>query len=109
MCFADLGPAQVWRETERKARKPHACDCCGGAIPAGAVYLVHFSVFDGTATSEKMCGPCRDDRAEFAAGHDGVLCSPGWLRTLVSDCSSDYPEDAAWRAMLARIRARGEG
>jgi hypothetical protein len=106
MCFVDLDPCEVWRETERKARKSHRCSCCSSVIAAGDVYLVHFNVFEGAATNEKMCFPCRDDRKEFADGHEGTLCSPGWLMTMVSDCSSDYPEDAQWRAMLERIRGR---
>ncbi len=108
MCFVDLEPCEVWRETERKARKPHRCSCCRGTIPAGDEYLVHFSVFQGDATSEKMCLPCRDDRKAFADAHEGTLCTPSFLREMVAECvSEDEDGDGAkWAAMLARIKAR---
>lgn len=109
MCFVALEPCKVWQETERKARKSHECSCCHGTIKAGAMYLVHFSVFDGTATSEKMCGPCEADRKEFADAHESLLCSPGWLRRMVRDCMGEGDDDEKWRAMLDRIKARGEG
>lgn len=110
MCYVDLEPCEVWDERERKACKSHKCNCCGGAIRPGEMYLVHFSVFEGLPNSEKMCGPCRDDRKEFADAHDGTLCQPHHLWEMVSGCIGegfDEGDDEKWKAMLARIDDRG--
>lgn len=107
MCFVDLEPCQLWDERHRKARKPHRCSCCRREIRAGETYLIHFSVFEGMATTEKCCPECEADREIFAKAHDGTLCSPGWLVTMIGDCMSEEPESrAVWEPMLARIRAR---
>ena len=109
MCYIDLEPCEVWEERERKARKEHRCSCCHGAILAGQVYLVHFSVFEGTATSGKMCTACRDDRATFAADHDGTLCTPSYFPQMLRECIGEFFDEADaahWKAMLGRINGR---
>lgn len=50
----------VHRETERVARKGHACVCCPAPITRGDRYVEHFSVSDGDPYSAKLCLPCRD-------------------------------------------------
>lgn len=109
MCFVDLDPCELWTEYERKARKPHKCACCYGTIKAGEFYLVHFSVFEGSPTSEKMCLPCKADRAEFAAAHGGMMHTPSWVETGVRNCIGEGDNDEQWRALLDRILARRAG
>lgn len=36
---------------ERKARKPHRCECCEGWIPRGEVYYRVFGVYEGSTYS----------------------------------------------------------
>lgn len=108
MCVIDLEPCEVWSEKERTARKAHSCSCCGSAIHPGQRYLDHFSVYDGSATLQKACLPCRDDRKEFADEHDGMICNPGYFMEMLGDCITDEePEsDAKWSPMLDRITSR---
>ncbi len=54
MCSIDLDPCEVWREEERKARKEHRCACCNRVIKPGTKYLSHFSVFEGSPTTEAL-------------------------------------------------------
>jgi hypothetical protein len=106
MCFIDLEPCDVWRETRRRAVKEHLCSCCRRAIPPGEDYLVHFSLFDGDTHSAKCCAECERDRQEFARAHQGTLCAPDYLPDLIAECISEEPEtEAMWRPMLARIEA----
>lgn len=106
MCYIDLEPAEVWSETERKARKPHKCSCCHGTIAAGQNYWTHFSVLDGDNTTEKICAACYTDREVFAYVHDGTLCTPGALPEMLQECIAEGDKDGSqWAEMLKRIRA----
>lgn len=113
MCMVgDLEPCEVWDERERKARKAHTCSCCYGQIRAGEVYVVHFSVFEGQANSEKMCKPCHAARAEFAKAHDGSLCSPSYFGRMLMECigengEDDDPENKRWVELRDEMDARG--
>lgn len=119
MCDIDDGErCSVWSETQRRARKPHRCDACSGPIGIGEIYLVHFSVFEGYTTSEKMCVECEVARDEFADEHNGMLCTPSGMRETLRECISEGtsaddegnavvdPEDARWQAMLDAMAAR---
>ncbi len=106
MCFIDLEPCKVFDEHHRKARKPHECSCCYGTIKAGDRYLVHFSVFDGSANANKMCAACEADRSEFAAAHDGMMCVPHDLQLHLRACIGEGDDDEQWKAMLKRIESR---
>jgi hypothetical protein len=108
MCFIDLEPCKVWEERDRKARKEHECTECRRIIRIGEVYTVHFSVFDGNATTGKLCGDCYKDREEFAAEHDGMRCAPGWIAEMAQKCigEGDDESDAKWRSLIARIESR---
>ena len=56
MCSIDLDPASLWSEREVRARKRHTCDCCGGFIQPGAVYVKHFSMLIRLSpTGERKC------------------------------------------------------
>jgi hypothetical protein len=106
MCYVDLEPCEVWEERHRKARRQHRCSCCRRAIQPGEQYLVHFSVFEGNAETQKCCAECERDRQTFADAHGGTLCQPSFLPEMLGNCIGDEPEsEADWRPMLDRIRA----
>lgn len=58
MCFDYDGYCEVWQESFPKARKPHKCCECGGVILKGHKYRNIFSVYEGDATTSKVCMPC---------------------------------------------------
>jgi hypothetical protein len=72
---------------------------------------VHFSIFEGERLSEKLCGDCEEDRAEFAKAHGSQLPTPGGFRMLLEDCVADSDEDDGerWGPMLRAIEARAKG
>ena len=108
MCQIELEPCEVWIETERRARKAHRCSCCAGGIPSGALYTVHFSVQDGEAVPEQLCGACADARGAFARAHGEVVPTPSYFPTLLWECiaEGDPESETRWRPMLDAIRAR---
>lgn len=104
MCYLDLGPCDVWQETQRKARKEHRCGCCRRTIRAGETYLVHFSIYEGNLNSQKCCTDCKSDRQDFANAHGGMICTPEILPMLLEECIDEEPAEAErWRPMLERI------
>lgn len=108
MCDLDLDTCTVWRETTRKARKPHTCHCCGGPIQPGDKYLSHFSVYDGYVTDEKQCPACTIMVEEFAKVH-GQHTSPSSMPELLVECAQNEDDAemvAKWKKELAAIRAR---
>ena len=106
MCHVDLEPCEVWRETKRRARKPHVCDCCEGRIRVGEQYVSHFSVFEGEATTEKMCAKCEAMSVEFQNDH-GQRGTPGSMRALLEECIDYGDEDSAkWKRHLANMNRR---
>ncbi len=109
MCYiGDLEPCSVWDEKQVKARRPHHCSCCKREITVGEIYLRHFNVFEGDASHEKLCMECEKDRDEFGKAHDGMLPMPGGLKAMLHECIGEEPEESdVWRAMIARIKARG--
>lgn len=50
---------EVYRERERKARKPHHCAACREPIPPGHRYFTIFILFDGAAETLKRCARCQ--------------------------------------------------
>ena len=106
MCDINLDPCDVWRESHRKARKEHVCSCCRRAIRPGETYLVHFSVFEGDARTQKCCAECDRDRDVFAEAHGGTLSEPSYFGVLLGECIGEGDDnDERWRPMLSRIRA----
>lgn len=109
----------VFSETRQKARKSYRCDCCGGTIQRGELYLRNFSVFDGDVSTEKMCSPCDADREAFVKEH-GVSFVPSYLTHALDECVDEadstyieaedkYVLDAEgqrWQDMLDKIKAR---
>ena len=112
MCEIDFGEsAELWSERNVRARKPHKCSCCGGSIKAGEMYIRHFSVGDGSPTSEKCCLPCDAMRDEFDKIH--TACgTPGYMPELLRYCidtERDAGNDAMvekWQSELAQMAER---
>lgn len=109
MCYIDLEPCSTWTETKRTARKEHRCSCCHKTITPGEEYYVHFSVFEGKATTGKICLACFADRAAFGAAHDGMISDPGYFWVMLLDCIADGdPDDSRWLPMRDRIKRQRE-
>jgi hypothetical protein len=99
--------AHIIGHTRPIARKPHACDYCGGAIPAGQQYLRWVWVGDGRASTCRAHCACNDVAVNLAALWDDDEWTVGpdelteWARSLGS---------AAWPSALdALSEARGWG
>ncbi len=109
MCVVELEPCDVWRETERKARKEHRCGCCGRRILTGESYRAIFGVYEGEVFSGKYCGACREAAGEFSHAHEIGLPTPESLVELLQECVWDGEEEIErrWKPMLEQIRARG--
>lgn len=108
MCYIDLEPCDVWEENKVKAaRKRHRCDACGGAVAVGESYYRHFSVYDDSATSEKICMPCYEAREVFADAHDGQSTNPSYFVELLNSCiGEDEESDTKWLPMLHAMMFR---
>jgi len=106
MCEIDGDRAELWRDTPRVARKQHACDGCGATIVAGAHYLEHFDVFEGSTTSERVCFGCWAAYQQFADAHH-FWFSPGRIIEQLRDCiGENNDEDDVWRPVLASVLRR---
>lgn len=112
MCDLDYGDgAEVWKDTRRKARKPHRCSACAATIEAGQTYVHHVSIYDGSTNTEKICAACEAARDRFEEEHE-VGIAPSALPDLLRECfqerSRDWwtKEDKAWRRDLAAIKWR---
>ncbi len=108
MCDLDyMEEVSFWSETWRTARKGHRCTACGGEILPQERYVVHFSVYDGSAASEKICGLCYADRGEFAHEHESLIPVPSAFLDALEECVDEGPEERArWGPVLANIRTR---
>lgn len=112
MCEINLEPCDVFQDTHRRARKPHVCDCCGGAIDPGEVYIAHFSVMDGDITAEKMCALCDLAAADFQQEHK-TRSNPSYMRELLEECLVDetgqesvYIDDEETRQLMSATAAK---
>ena len=54
-CSCDYDPADVYRSSTPRARKPHRCGECGGPIEPGEKYEYVFGVWDGWIGVFKTC------------------------------------------------------
>jgi len=107
MCSLDIEACPVWNERIRAARKEHVCDCCDRQIARGDVYLAHSHVFDGSASSEKMCAICTIVRDDFAAAH-GITPMPSDTIFQIHECIQGERSNA-WRIHLAILLRRRLG
>ena len=103
---------KVWSESRRKARKEHRCESCRGTIRVGAVYFVHFSVFDDSVTNEKCCSRCQADRQAFAKEPGHLLPMPSSFTESLDECIADDEATALerrrWRGVLRNVERRGK-
>jgi hypothetical protein len=108
----ELESCTVWSEEKRRARKTHVCSSCRGVIRPGEDYWTHFSVADGRAVSEKICGVCFVAREDFAEVH-AVIPTPGYFAQSLVDCYGSEArefwtdEDRRWRKIYAGMLRRG--
>lgn len=102
MCELDLEPCEVWSETPRRAAKEHVCGGCRQVIRKGDAYLSHFHVFEGEASTERLCFVCWWVRKLFARTHG--YAAPSALYELIQDCIADGED--AWRDEMAVIKRR---
>ncbi len=105
MCEMFSEYCAVWRETHRKARKDHKCDCCGALIRAGERYMVVASVFEGQASSEKQCLSCTLAIVEFADRPGHMKWMPSGFRHVLEDCVDGDPK-SDWLPMLEAMKRR---
>lgn len=100
----------VWTERTVTAKKEHQCDSCGGTIRPGKQYLRHFSVFDGYASDEKLCGACKGVSDDFKKDHGGRVGSPSYMPELLRECiemeGPQSPASKKWKAALGEMSRR---
>lgn len=110
MCEIDFdGYCDVWRETERTARKEHKCSSCGLLIIRGDKYIEHFDIYDGETNRSKCCMACDADRKEFGKAHDVGTLEPRSFPHYLEECIYDDGHDEEgrrWLPMLNRLRKR---
>jgi ribosomal protein L37AE/L43A len=75
-----------FNDVERKARKPHTCDECDGAIKPGQVYRYISGLWDGYISQYHICGPCAETIEAFAAAHDEERPSLQGLSYALEEC-----------------------
>ena len=105
MCSLDYDVCDVWAEHERVARTPHRCSSCWRVIYVTERYVVHFSVYAGSAVSGKLCHQCKAIRASFSDAHEGMIPLPSALASTLEECiaEGDGESETRWRPMLNEI------
>jgi hypothetical protein len=95
----------VWSETPHKARKEHLCSTCDATIPKGAVYIRHFSLYDGHCSTAKVCGPCNEIRTAFGREH-AYYPHPDTTLEYLDQCVQDARDEReGWKQPLKWARA----
>lgn len=109
MCDINLEQAELWSETERRARTSKFCSSCDTEIKPGERYVKHFSKHEGVTSSEAMCKYCKAARREFADEHDGMVCTPSYFPEMLSECVVENDEAGSdrWATILEELNARG--
>lgn len=109
MCDIDWGDLEPWkfsRTTTRKARKEHACSCCGRRIVAGENYRILVTLGDDFC-AEKECAECMAMIDEFRRDH-GTYSNSSYMPQMVRDCIEWEEDDevkAKWQREIDRIEA----
>ncbi len=87
---------KFYNDVERKARKPHTCDECGGAIIPGQTYRYISGLWDRLyVSSYHICGPCSQTIEEFAAAHEDERPLFQGLSEALEECLRDetHPDE----------------
>lgn len=71
-CSIDYDGPDFLREKHVKARKPHQCSDCRGAIQPGEVYLHTTGMWDGDISTFKTCKGCQGLRRLFRCAPYGA-------------------------------------
>lgn len=61
----DIEMAVACKETNRRARKPHVCGDCRGAIARGETYIDISGIWSDGPASYKRCSDCQHIRCEL--------------------------------------------
>src|SRR5882672_3202793 len=93
-CFCDYDPPEFYHKEIRKARKPHQCCECGGAIVIGERYEHVRAKWDGYLGTHDTCERCMDITI-WTQNNVPCLC---WAHgNRIEDCREAINE-AMWRA-----------
>ena len=97
MCFYLDEYCEVWRQTTRKARKPHRCYECGGTIQPGETYEYVSYIFDHSPGSYHLCNKCENVREHIKHIEEGrgchgseAICPVGGLRDAIWEDHDHY-------------------
>lgn len=99
----------VWRNTDRRARKPHVCATCHRRIERGEAYRVHASILDGHATTEKACADCTAVIDDFGRDHHACFAPSSIINGLEQCVEEQEAGWERWGAAYAAIMARRNG
>lgn len=72
-CACDFDAPTFYRKREPRARTPHRCGECGGAIAPGEVYEYASGMWDGDFSVQKTCPRCLDLR-KWVQAHVPCFC-----------------------------------
>ena len=95
MCFTYDDVAEVYNETDRRARKTHRCGECRRPISCGELYVDTFAVCYGDGVASKFCGACELLRQRIHENELAVGCAWGESWYPIGDGEmQDYAREA---------------
>jgi hypothetical protein len=98
--------AEVYNEVERKARKPHKCDGCGGKIAVGEKYTYYSGIYDHEPFHGHACAECVAALSEFGERHDGGHPAFSQLEESLDECVREDGPTSWAIPYLEAMRAR---
>jgi hypothetical protein len=111
-CSCDFDPPEFYHREIRRARKPHRCHECGGAIVVGEQYEHVRGKWEGYIDTFDTCERCVDIRT-WLKNNVPCLC---WTHGNADEDCKEAVADAVWRApeettglqfgLLRRMEAR---
>lgn len=93
-CSCDYDPAEFYSVSFRKAKKPHKCHECAGAILPGEKYEYVCGRWDGDLSYFKTCSHCVDLRT-WVKNNLPCVC---WAHGNMHDDLSENVREATYRA-----------
>lgn len=96
---------QVYGCDKPKARKEHRCYECRGAIAIGEVYHKHHGIWEGEASTFKVCADCEAMRFEVDNGTVNPDCITAFGELYESVFESD--DAALIKRFMDIMRKRG--